>query len=107
MSVNRNVISKVIRFVFPRFLLLDIFFHQWILVTDPGLDLVAPLCTAARSPAQISDRDALNPVCHKERVRFYTACYVPNKFELRALTINRYFCETFSCQCHLGLLSLH
>ena len=92
MSVNRNVISKVIRFVFPRFLFLDIFFHQWILVTDPGLDLVAPLCTAhaARSPAQISDRDALNPVCHKERVRFYTACsYVPNKFKLRALTINR------------------
>ena len=99
-SVNRNL-------VFPRFVFLDIFFHRWILVTDPSLHLVAPLCTAAHSPAQISDRDVLNPVCHKERVRFYTACYVPNKFKLRALTINRYFCETFSCQCHLGILSLH
>lgn len=100
-SVNRNVISKVTRFVFPRFLL------QWILVTDPSLQVVAPLCTAARSPAQISDRDVLNPVCPKERVRFYTACYVPSKFKQRAVTINRYFCETFSCQCHLGILSLH
>lgn len=104
-SVNRNVISKVTRFVFPRFLFFELFLLIWIL--DPGLHVVARLCTAARSPVQILDRDVLNPVCHKECGFIQPSMFLASLTEQRAVTINRYFCETFSCQCHLGIKSLH